>query len=70
MVNRYNILINYKLKILQNDPWSERRLQSSSGINLSIGAASIGTTGGEACLASFIFILLVSLILTPTLDSI
>jgi hypothetical protein len=32
---------------------SERRLQVSSGGNLSIGAASTDTTGGEAGQASF-----------------
>jgi hypothetical protein len=25
MVNRYNILINYKLRSLQNDPWVKNK---------------------------------------------
>jgi hypothetical protein len=37
--------------------------------NLSADGASTGTTGGEAGLASFFFVLLVPLILTPIFDS-
>jgi hypothetical protein len=67
MVNRYNISINYKQKSYKMTRGSERRLQLSSGRNLSVDGASTGTTGGEACLASFIFwLLLVPLILTLT----
>jgi hypothetical protein len=68
MVNRYNISLNYKLKSYKMTLGSEGRLQASSGRNLSVGVASIGTTGGEAGLASFIFVLRVLLILTPTFD--
>jgi hypothetical protein len=33
MVNRYNILLNYKLESLQNDPWvSKETLQSGAEI--------------------------------------
>jgi hypothetical protein len=70
MINRYNILINYKLKSYKMTLGSERRLQANSGKNLSVGAASTGTTRGEACLASFFLDLLVPLILSPTFDSI
>jgi hypothetical protein len=69
MVNRYNISLNYKLKSYKMTLGSERILQPCSGRYLSIGAASIGTTGGEASLATFFFVLLVPLILTPTFGS-
>jgi hypothetical protein len=45
---------------------SKRRLQSSSGGNLSVDGASTGVTKGEAGLAFFFFILLIPLILIPT----
>jgi hypothetical protein len=61
MVSRYNISINYKLRSLQCDPRGRKKIIEQYG-NLSIGAAFTGTTGGEAGLASFIFILLVPLI--------
>jgi hypothetical protein len=48
-------------KILQNDPWVRKKITERHG-NISVGAASIGTTGGEVGLASFFFILLVPLI--------
>jgi hypothetical protein len=48
MVNRYNISINYKLKSYKMTLGSERKLQASSNRNLSIGAASMSTTGGAA----------------------
>jgi hypothetical protein len=70
MVNRYNILLNYKLISYKITLGLERRLQSSSDENLSVGAAYTSTTRGEACLASFFFVLPVPLILTPTFDSI
>jgi hypothetical protein len=69
MVNRYNISVNYKLKSYKIIRGSERRLQASSDENLSIGVASTSTTGGEAALTSFFFILLGPLILTPTFGS-
>jgi hypothetical protein len=68
MVNKYNISINYKLKSYKMILWLERRLQSTSGRNLSVDGASTGSTGGEAVLASF-FILLVTLISTATFGS-
>jgi hypothetical protein len=68
MVNKYNISINYKLKSYKMTLWLERRLQSSSGGNLSVDGASTGSTRGEAVLASF-FILLVTLISTATFGS-
>jgi hypothetical protein len=43
----------------------KRKTVEWNGI-LSLGTTSTGTTGGEAGLASFFFILLVHLILTPT----
>jgi hypothetical protein len=46
-------LINYKLRSLQNDCWVRKKITEQCR-NLSIGAASTGTTVGEACLA-FIF---------------
>jgi hypothetical protein len=69
MVNRYNISLNYKLKSYKMTLGSERKITIKHWQNLSIGTASTGTTGGEACLASFFFVLLVSLISTPTFDS-
>jgi hypothetical protein len=66
MMNRYNISIKLQAKILQNDLWArEKKLQLSSGKNLSADVASTGATGGEADLASFIFVLLVPLTSTP-----
>jgi hypothetical protein len=70
MVNSYNISIKLQAKILQNDPWVQNKDLQSSTENLSIGAASTGTTGGEVGLASFIFVLLVPLTLIPTFNSI
>jgi hypothetical protein len=68
MVNRYNISIKLQAKILQNDLWARmKKLQLSSDENLSADGASAGATRGEADLASFIFILLEPLTLTPTL---
>jgi hypothetical protein len=49
---------------------SERRLQLGSDGNLSIGATSIGTTGGEAHLVFFFWLVLVLLIILPTFGSI
>jgi hypothetical protein len=49
---------------------SERRLQLGSDRNLSIGATSIGTTGGEAHLVFFFWLVLVLLIILPTFGSI
>jgi hypothetical protein len=62
MVNRYNISINYKVKSYKMVRGLERRLQLSSGRNLSVGAASTGTTEGEACLVFIFELLLVPLI--------
>jgi hypothetical protein len=45
MASRYNISIIYKLRSLQNDPWV-RKKNTEQGGNLSVGAASTGTTGG------------------------
>jgi hypothetical protein len=71
MVNSYNISIKLQAKILQNDPWVEKNItEQSSGRNLTVGAASIGTIGGEADLAFFFFVLLIPLILTLTFNSI
>jgi hypothetical protein len=70
MVNKYNISLIYKLKSYKMTIGLERRLQSCSGRNLSANGASTGATRGEADLASFFFILLIPLILTPTFDSI
>jgi hypothetical protein len=67
MVNKYNISMNYKVKSYKMTHGSKRKITKYRGI-LSVGAASIGTTGGEAGLASFFFVLLVPLILTPTFD--
>jgi hypothetical protein len=53
MVNIYNILINYKLRSLQNDSWVRKKITEQCDI-LSVGVASTSTTGGEACLV-FIF---------------
>jgi hypothetical protein len=55
--------IKLQAKILQNDPWVRKKdyKESSSG-NLSANGASTGATRGEACLASFFFVLLVPLI--------
>jgi hypothetical protein len=54
MVKQIQYLVKYKLRSLQNDPWFKRRLQASSGGNLSIDEASTGAIKGEACLV-FIF---------------
>jgi rhamnose utilization protein RhaD (predicted bifunctional aldolase and dehydrogenase) len=54
MVNRYNISINYKLKPYKMTLGSKRRLQLSSGGNLSMDETSTGTTGVEVGLV-FIF---------------
>jgi hypothetical protein len=70
MINRYNISLIYKLKSYKMTLGSERKLKSRSRGNLSMDGASTGATRGEADLASFFFILLVLLILTPTFDSI
>jgi hypothetical protein len=70
MVNRYNISLNYKQKSYKMTHGSERKLQWSSGGNLSADGASTGATKGEVGLASFIFILLVPLTLTPAFNSI
>jgi hypothetical protein len=61
MVNIYDILINYKLISLQKDPWVRKKITEQRDI-LCVGAASTGTTGGEAYLAYFFFVLLVLLI--------
>jgi hypothetical protein len=62
MVNRYNISLKYMVKSYKVTLGSERRLQSCSDGYLSIGAASTGTTRGEAGLAPFFFIMLILLI--------
>jgi hypothetical protein len=49
---------------------SERKITITQRWNLSVGVASTGTTRGEVDLASFFFILLVLMILTPTVGSI
>jgi hypothetical protein len=67
MVNKYNISINYKLKSYKMTIGSERRLQSSSHENLSVGATFIGTTGGEADLVFIFWLLLVPLIVSVDL---
>jgi hypothetical protein len=67
MVNRYNISINYRIKFYKMTHGSKQKITEERRI-LSIGAASTGTTRGEAGLASFFFVLLVPLILTPTFD--
>jgi tetrahydromethanopterin S-methyltransferase subunit F len=61
MVNRYNISLNYKLESLQNDPWSKRNITERRR-NLSVGASSTGTTGGEAGLVFIFWLLLVLLV--------
>jgi hypothetical protein len=75
MVNKYNILINYKLKSYKMTLGSERRLQSSSDRNISastgcVNVASTGITGGEAGMVFIFWLLLVTLILTLKCDSI
>jgi hypothetical protein len=71
MVNSYNISIKLQAKILQNDPWVGKNItEQSSGRNLTVGVASIGTIGGEAGIAFFFFVLLVPLILTLIFNSI
>jgi hypothetical protein len=54
MANRYNISINYKVKPYKMTLGSKRRLQLSSGGNLSMDGTSTGTTGVEVGLV-FIF---------------
>jgi hypothetical protein len=65
MINRYNISLNYKVKSYKMTHGPKRKITDKCRI-LSVGAASTGITSGEAGLASFIFILLVHLISTPT----
>jgi hypothetical protein len=67
MVNRYNISLNYKLESLQMTRGSKRNITEWRG-NLSIGASSTGTTGGEAGLVFIFGLPLVLLVLTPTFD--
>jgi hypothetical protein len=62
MVNRYNIPINYMVKSYKMTLGSERKITIKQRQNLSLGAASTGTIGGEVGLASFFFILVVLLI--------
>jgi hypothetical protein len=68
MVNRYNISINYKQKSYKMTLRSERRLQSSSDGNLSVGVASIVTIRGEVGLVFIFWLLLVLLIWLQNLN--
>jgi hypothetical protein len=61
MVNRYNISINYRVKSYEMTRGSKRKIIEYRGI-LSVGAASTGTTGGEADLVSIFWLLLVLLV--------
>jgi hypothetical protein len=70
MVNRYNISINYKLNSYKMALGLERKITIKQRWNLSADGAFTGATGGEACIASFFFNLLVLLIPTPTFHSI
>jgi hypothetical protein len=54
MINRYNILINYKINSYKMTLGLERRLQLSSKGNLSMDRISTGTTGAEVGLV-FVF---------------
>jgi hypothetical protein len=62
MIRQMQYLDKLQAKLLQNDPWVRKKITIMKQPNLSVGAASIGTAGGEAGLASFFFILLVPLI--------
>jgi hypothetical protein len=68
MLNRYNISLNYRLESLQNDQWVPKINITEWRGNLSIGASSTGTTGGEVGLVFIFWLLLVLLVLTPTFD--
>jgi hypothetical protein len=68
MINRYNISLNYKVKSYKMTHGTKRKIIEYHEI-LSVGATSTCTTRGEANLASFFFVLLVPLILTPTFGS-
>jgi hypothetical protein len=61
MVNRYNISINYRVKSYKMTHGSKRKIIEWRG-NLSIGASSTGTIGGEADLVFIFWLLLVLLI--------
>jgi hypothetical protein len=60
MVNKYNITLNYKLE----SRGSKRNITEWRG-NLSVGAFSTGTTGGEAGLVFIFWLLLVLLVGLP-----
>jgi hypothetical protein len=61
MENRYIISINYRLKSYKMIHGSKRKITEWHK-NLSVGASSTGTTGGEACLVFIFWLLLVLLI--------
>jgi hypothetical protein len=61
MVNRYNISINYRVKSYKMTYGSKRKIIEWHE-NLSIGASSTSTIGGEAGLVFIFWLLLVLLI--------